>query len=116
MDGYCFVNEVNNAKYVFSTMVQMGVNPDVHSYNYVRFKWWMKPLIFKEMHYKKYVGLFYEGSDLRSKMEYNGCNPDAITFGIIICDLFEKDENDKLTRIDEKKKEVAVIASFPEND
>ncbi|KAL2335578.1 hypothetical protein Fmac_016791 [Flemingia macrophylla] len=32
-------------------------------------------------------------------MEDNGCIPNAITFEIIICALFQKDENDKAEKL-----------------
>jgi len=33
MDGYYLVNEVENVKYVFNVMTQMGVTPNIYSYN-----------------------------------------------------------------------------------
>lgn len=33
MDGYCLVNEVNKANYIFNIMFKRGVAADVWSYN-----------------------------------------------------------------------------------
>jgi pentatricopeptide repeat protein len=34
-----------------------------------------------------------------SKMKDNSCIPDAATYEIIICSLFDKDENDKAEKL-----------------
>nr|AFK39839.1 unknown [Medicago truncatula] len=44
-------------------------------------------------------GLLDESLVLLSKMEENGCIPDAVTYEIIICSLFDKDKNDKAEKL-----------------
>ena len=44
-------------------------------------------------------GMFDEALAMKSKMEDNGCIPNAVTFEIIIRSLFEKDENDKAEKL-----------------
>lgn len=46
-------------------------------------------------------GLCKEGlfDEAQSKMENNGCIPDAITFEILIRAFFEEDENDKADKL-----------------
>ncbi|KAK7386624.1 hypothetical protein VNO78_26958 [Psophocarpus tetragonolobus] len=44
-------------------------------------------------------GLLGEALAMKSKMEENGCFPDAITFEVIICALLEKDENDMAEKL-----------------
>jgi pentatricopeptide repeat protein len=44
-------------------------------------------------------GLFDEALTMLSKMEDNGCIPDAKTYEILILSLFEKDENVKAEKL-----------------
>jgi pentatricopeptide repeat protein len=44
-------------------------------------------------------GLLDEALTMVSKMEDNGCIPNAKTYEIIILSLFEKDENDKAEKL-----------------
>jgi pentatricopeptide repeat protein len=44
-------------------------------------------------------GLFDEAESLLSKMEDNGCIPNAVTYETIIRALFENDENDKALKL-----------------
>ena len=44
-------------------------------------------------------GMFDEALAMKSKMEENGCIPDAVTFEIIIRSLFVKDQNDKAEKL-----------------
>jgi pentatricopeptide repeat domain-containing protein 1/leucine-rich PPR motif-containing protein len=44
-------------------------------------------------------GLFDEAMILLSKMESNGCIPDAVTYETIIRALFKNDENDKAEKL-----------------
>ena len=43
--------------------------------------------------------LLDEALAMLSKMEGNGCIPNAFTFEILICALFEKDGNDKAEKL-----------------
>jgi pentatricopeptide repeat protein len=43
--------------------------------------------------------LFDEALTMLSKMEDDGCIPNAKTYEIIILSLFEKDENDKAEKL-----------------
>jgi pentatricopeptide repeat domain-containing protein 1/leucine-rich PPR motif-containing protein len=45
------------------------------------------------------AGLFEEAFVLLSVMEDKGCFPDASTFEIMICALFESGENDKAEKL-----------------
>ena len=44
-------------------------------------------------------GLLDEALAMLSKMEDKGCIPNAVTFEILICALFEKDGNDKAEKL-----------------
>jgi pentatricopeptide repeat domain-containing protein 1 len=44
-------------------------------------------------------GLFDESLALLSKMEENGCIPNAVTYEKIIHSLFDKDENEKAEKL-----------------
>jgi len=44
-------------------------------------------------------GLFDEALSLLSKMEENGCTPNAITYQTLICALFENNKNDEAVKL-----------------
>ncbi|QCD92315.1 Pentatricopeptide repeat [Vigna unguiculata] len=82
-------------------MMEKGIQPDMyleHTYGMCKGGRLEKAQeIFQDLLIKGYPldGLVDEALSLWSKMENNGCLPDAIAFEIIITALFEKDETDK---------------------
>ncbi|KAL5173797.1 putative pentatricopeptide repeat-containing protein, mitochondrial [Glycine soja] len=86
IDGLCKGGRLKIAQEVFQHLLIKGYHLDIRTYT-VMISGFCK------------AGLFDEALALLSKMEDNGCIPNAITFDIIICALFEKDENDKAEKL-----------------
>ncbi|RHN52629.1 putative pentatricopeptide [Medicago truncatula] len=81
--GLCRSGKLEDARKVFE---DLGYNLDVYAYTVMIQGFCDK-------------GLFDEVLALLSKMEENGCIPDAKTYEIIILSLFEKDENDMAEKL-----------------
>jgi pentatricopeptide repeat protein len=82
----CKSGRLKDAQKVFEDLLVKGYNLDVYTYTAM-------------IHGFCNNGLLDEALATLSKMKDNSCIPDAATYEIIICSLFDKDENDKAEKL-----------------
>jgi pentatricopeptide repeat protein len=86
MDGLCKEGRLKDAQEIFQDLLIKGYNVTIWTYNIM-----INGLCLE--------GLFDDAMTLLSKMEDNGCIPDAVTYQTIIYALFENDENYKAEKL-----------------
>jgi pentatricopeptide repeat protein len=86
MDGLCKQGRLQDTQVIFHDLLIKGYSLKVQTYTIMINGFCLE-------------GLFDDAMTLLSKMEDNGCIPNAITYQTIIYAHFENDENDKAEKL-----------------